>query len=84
MAVAVTASVTTFINRVITNIFWTLQHDVDHGDNSKIKGKQKKIGDVPQVFRHQGAQLLDAARFVHVQANLLSAIELALTNSAIP
>jgi hypothetical protein len=61
-----------------------LQHDVDHGEKSKIKGKQKKIGDT--FVKYSGVktpQLLDAERFVLVQANLLSAIELDLTNLAI-
>jgi hypothetical protein len=61
-----------------------LQPDVDHGDKGKIKGKQKRIGDT--FLKYSGTktpQLLDAARFVLVQANLLSAIELDLTNLAI-
>lgn len=62
-----------------------LQHDVDHGDHSKIKGKRKKIG---STFEHyagvKSPQLLDASRFVLVQANLLSALELDLKNLALP
>ena len=62
-----------------------LQHDVDHGDNGKIKAKRRKIGDT--FLKYSGIktpQLLDAERFVLVQANMLSAIELDLTNLAIP
>lgn len=62
-----------------------LQHDVDHGDKGKIKAKQKKIGDT--FLKYAGIktpQLLDAERFVLVQANILSALELDLTNLAIP
>lgn len=62
-----------------------LQHDVDHGEKGKIKAKQKKIGNT--FLKYSGIktpQLLDAERFVLVQANLLSAIELDLTNLAIP
>lgn len=62
-----------------------LQHDLDHGDKGKIKAKQKKIGET--FLKYSGIktpQLLDAERFVLVQANMLSAIELDLTNLAIP
>lgn len=62
-----------------------LQHDVDHGEKGKVKAKRKKFGDTFQ--RYSGIktpQLLDADRFVLVQANVLSAIELDLTNLAIP
>lgn len=62
-----------------------LQHDLDHGDKGKIKAKQKKIGET--FMKYSGIktpQLLDAERFVLVQANMLSAIELDLTNLAIP
>jgi hypothetical protein len=62
-----------------------LQHDVDHGDPGKVKAKQKKIGDT--FLKYSGIrtpQLLDAERFVLVQANVLSAMELDLTNLVIP
>lgn len=62
-----------------------LQHDVDHGEKNKAKKKQKEIGNT--FLKYSGIktpQLLDASRFVLVQANLLSAIELDLTNLAIP
>jgi hypothetical protein len=62
-----------------------LQHDVDHGDKGKVKTKRKKIGDTFQKYSGiKVPQLLDADRFVLVQANMLSAIELDLTNLAIP
>jgi hypothetical protein len=61
-----------------------LQHDVDHGEKSKIKAKRKKIGITFEKYAGiKTPQLLDAERFVLVQANLLSAIELDLTNLAI-
>jgi Protein of unknown function DUF262 len=62
-----------------------LQHDVDHGDKAKVKAKQKKIGGT--FLKYSGIatpQLLDPERFVLVQANLLSAIELDLTNFVVP
>lgn len=62
-----------------------LQHDVDHGDRGKIKTKRKKIGSTfEQYSGAKSPQLLDASRFVLVQVNLLSAIELNLKNMTIP
>ena len=62
-----------------------LQHDVDHGDEGKVKAQRKKIG---ATFRKYSAaaspQVLDPARFILVQANLLSALELDLKNLATP
>jgi hypothetical protein len=62
-----------------------LQHDLDHGEKGKVRAKRKKIG---ETFKNYSGikvpQLLAAERFVLVQANLLSAIELDLTNLAIP
>jgi hypothetical protein len=58
-----------------------LQHDIDQGDRGKIRRQRKRIG---STFERYSAvkwpQLLDASRFVLVQANLLSAIELDLKN----
>lgn len=69
----------------VNNLRTDLQHDVDHGDSSKIRAKRKKIGDTFQKYSGvKTPQLLDAERFVLVQANLLSALELDLTNMAIP
>jgi uncharacterized protein DUF262 len=62
-----------------------LKHDVDHGDAGKIKAKRKKIGATFEKYSGiKSPQLLDASRFVLVQANVLSAIELDLTNLALP
>jgi hypothetical protein len=62
-----------------------LQHDIDHGEKGKVKEKRKKIGNTFEKYSGiKTPQLLDAERFVLVQANLLSAIELDLTNLAIP
>lgn len=62
-----------------------LQHDVDHGEAKKVRAKRKKIG---TTFEHysgaKSPQVLDEARFVLVQANLLSAIELDLKNMVLP
>lgn len=62
-----------------------LQHDVDHGEQSKVRAKRKKIGST--FNQYSGAKsptVLEPSRFVLVQANLLSAIELDLTNLAVP
>jgi hypothetical protein len=58
-----------------------LQHDVDHGDQGKIRKKRKNIGLVFE--KYSGAyspDVLDPLRFVLVQVNILSAIDLDLTN----
>jgi hypothetical protein len=58
-----------------------LQHDVDHGDRRRVVKKRLKIGNTFEKYSGARApQLLDSARFVLVQANLLSAIELDLKN----
>jgi len=62
-----------------------LQHDVDHGDRGKIKAKRERFGGIFEKYSGlKSPQLLDASRFVLVQANLLSAIELDLENFTIP
>lgn len=62
-----------------------LQHDVDHGEQSKVRAKRKKIGTTfSQYSGAKSPEVLEASRFVLVQANLLSAIELDLTNLSIP
>jgi len=53
-----------------------LEHDVDHGDKSKIRSTKKKIGKA--FTKYAGTispQTLDPTRFVLVQANLLGALE---------
>ena len=53
-----------------------LEHDVDHGDEKKVRAKRRKIG---ATFKKYSAvaspEVLDQGRFVLVQANLLSALE---------
>ena len=62
-----------------------LQHDVDHGDKSKVKAKKKKIGATFSSYAGaESPEVLDASRFVLVQANLLSALELDLANLVVP
>lgn len=62
-----------------------LQHDVDHGDKSKVKAKRIKGGSAFEKYSGvKSPQLLDPDRFVLVQANLLSAIELDLKNLILP
>jgi hypothetical protein len=62
-----------------------LQHDVDHGEQGKVRTKRKKIGATfTQYSGVKSPEVLEPSRFVLVQANLLSAIELDLTNLAIP
>jgi len=58
-----------------------LQHDVDHGDAKKVKSKQIKIGKTFEKYSGvTSPQLLEPERFVLVQANLLSALDLDLVN----
>jgi hypothetical protein len=58
-----------------------LQHDVDHGKKSKVAAKKKKIGATFRKYSGSAApELIDAERFLLVQANVLSALELDLTN----
>jgi hypothetical protein len=58
-----------------------LQHDVDHGDKKQVIKKRLKIGSTFKKYSGVSApQLLDAERFLLVQVNLLSAIELDLKN----
>ena len=58
-----------------------LQHDVDHGEKKKVIKKRLKIGSTFQKYSGvKTPELLDPARFVLVQANLLSALELDLKN----
>ena len=58
-----------------------LQHDVDHGDQTKIRSKRKKIGEAFEKYSGvKSPQLLDPERFILVQANILSALDLDLVN----
>jgi hypothetical protein len=62
-----------------------LQHDVDHGEEKKIRAKKIKAGAVFEKYAGvKSPDLLESSRFVLVQANLLSAIELDLTNLTLP
>lgn len=62
-----------------------LQHDVDHGAKGKITSKKKKIGTTFSKYAGtMSPQLLDPTRFLLVQANLLSALDLDLKNITIP
>lgn len=61
-----------------------LKHDVDHGEAKKVRAKQKKIGDTFEKFSGvKSPQLLDSERFILVQANILSALELDLVNLSV-
>ena len=58
-----------------------LHHDVDHGEKAKVRKKRQTIGDTFEKYSGiKTPQLLDTERFILVQANMLSAIELDLTN----
>jgi hypothetical protein len=60
-----------------------LQHDVDHGSAGKVSAKQKQIGTVFEKYAGATSPgVLDPSRFVLVQANLLSALELDLQSLA--
>lgn len=61
-----------------------LQHDVDHGSAGKVAGKKKKIGATFEKYAGASSpEVLDESRFVLVQANLLSALELDLQALAV-
>jgi hypothetical protein len=61
-----------------------LQHDTDHGDKGKVKAKKKQAGTVFAKYAGSASpDLLDPGRFVLVQANILSALELDLINLAV-
>src|SRR6267143_1035803 len=58
-----------------------LRHDVDHGSRGDVAAKRKKIG--ATFGKYSGAaspEVLEPARFVVVQANLLSALDSDLQN----
>jgi hypothetical protein len=62
-----------------------LQHDTDHGDKTKIKAKKTQAGSVFKKYSGEASpDVLDPTRFVLVQANILSALELDLKNLALP
>ncbi len=61
-----------------------LRHDVDHGDKPKIRKKRKKIGETFAKFAAAASpEVIDPTRFLLVQANILSAIDLDLQNLAL-
>jgi hypothetical protein len=62
-----------------------LQHDTDHGDKAKVKAKKTQVGSVFKRYSGDASpDVLDPARFVLVQANILSALELDLKNLSLP
>lgn len=62
-----------------------LQHDTDHGEKTKIKAKKTQAGSGFKKYSGESSpDVLDPSRFVLVQANLLSALELDLKNLTLP
>lgn len=62
-----------------------LQHDTDHGDSARVKAKKKQAGSTFKKYSGEASpDVLDPTRFVLVQANLLSALELDLKDLALP
>ena len=62
-----------------------LQHDTDHGNKAKVKAKKTQAGSVFKKYSSEASpDVLDPTRFVLVQANILSALELDLNNLALP
>ncbi len=62
-----------------------LQHDTDHGDKAKVKAKKTQAGSVFKKYSGDvSPDVLDPTRFILVQANILSALELDLKNLALP
>jgi hypothetical protein len=61
-----------------------LQHDTDHGDKAKIKAKKTQAGATFNKYSGETSpDVLDPSRFVLVQANILSALQLDLKNLAL-
>jgi hypothetical protein len=61
-----------------------IRHDVDHGKRGQVRKKRKAIGGVFEKYSGvKSPQVLDPSRFVLVQANLLSALDLDLNNLAV-
>jgi hypothetical protein len=60
----------------VNNLRTALQHDVDHGNNSKVAAKKRQLG---ESFKKYSGEVspsgLAPDRFPIVQANLLRAIE---------
>jgi Protein of unknown function DUF262 len=62
-----------------------LQHDTDHGDKAKVKTKKTQAGAAFKRYSGEASpDVLDPTRFVLVQANILSALELDLKNLILP
>lgn len=62
-----------------------LQHDTDHGDTTKVKAKKMNAGTTFKKYSGDvSPDVLDPARFVLAQANILSALELDLKNLVLP
>lgn len=62
-----------------------LQHDTDHGDKGKIKAKKTQAGTVFKKYAGEASpDVLDPSRFILVQANILSALELDLKTLTLP
>jgi hypothetical protein len=62
-----------------------LQHDTDHGDKAKVKTKKTQAGAAFKRYSGEASpDVLDPTRFVLVQANILSALELDLENLILP
>lgn len=60
------------------------QHDTDHGDKTKVKAKKTQAGSIFKKYSGDvSPDVLDPTRFVLVQANILSALELDLKNLAL-
>ncbi len=57
----------------------SLRHDVDHGEDRKVRAKRKKGGEIFRKYAGIGTpETLSPERFPVVQANLLAAIQLDL------
>jgi hypothetical protein len=65
---------TSFID--VNDLRTDLRHDVDHGDEAKVRSKRQKIGRAFIKYAGQGTpETLDPTKLPLVQANLLVAIE---------
>jgi hypothetical protein len=60
----------------INDLRTDLRHDVDHGDEAKIRSKRRKAGMTFKLYAGGGTpDTIEPAKFPLIQANILGAIE---------
>jgi len=60
----------------INDLRTDLRHDIDHGDESKIRNKRRKTGTTFKVYAGSGTpDTIEPANFPLIQSNILGAVE---------